>query len=61
MRSDNNQLDLIRDDPRMRDLDMAAKYRAAAEQALKMGNTGHFTAQERHDYYMSEAAKYDPQ
>lgn len=61
MRSDTTQLDLIRDDPRMGDPEMAAKYRAAAEQALLMGDVGYFTAQERHDYLMAEAAKYEPQ
>lgn len=61
MRSDTTQLDLIRDDPRVCDPTMAKKYRDAAEQALLMGDVGYFTAQERHDYLMAEAAKYEPQ
>lgn len=61
MRSDNNQLDLMRDDPRVADSTMAKKYRDAAEQALVMGDVGYFTAKERHDYLMAEAAKYEPE
>ncbi len=60
MRSDTTQLDLIRDDPRVSDPVMAQAYRDEAVRALTMGDTAHFTAQERHDYFMAEANKYQP-
>lgn len=60
MRSDTTQLDLIRDDPRVSDPVMAKAYRDEAVRALAMGDTAHFTAQERHDYFMAEANKYQP-
>lgn len=59
MRSDTNQLDLIRDDPRMADPVMAKAYRDEAQRALTAGDTAHFTAEERYNYYMAEAAKYE--
>lgn len=60
MRSDTTQLDLIRDDPRVSDQVMAQACRDEAARALAMGDTAHFTAQERHDYFMAEAGKYEP-
>lgn len=60
MRSDITQLDLVRDDPRMGDPVLAQIYREEAARALVSGDTAHFTAQERHDYFMAEAAKYEP-
>lgn len=60
MRSDNNQLSLTRDG-QMADPELAASYRKLAQWALTVGNTAHFTSKERHDYYLAEAAKYEPQ
>lgn len=61
MRSDNNQLDIYRDDARAADPAMAERCKAEAKHALSIGDTMHFTAKERHDYWMAEAAKYEPQ
>lgn len=58
MRSDNNQLSLTRDGA-MADRAMAAEYRRLAEWAMTVGNTAHFTAQERRDYYLAEARKHE--
>lgn len=55
MRSDNNQLDVFRDDPAR----IAAAWRASAETALI---DVQFTArerQERHDYYAGEAERLE--
>jgi hypothetical protein len=60
MRSDNNQLSLTRDGA-MADPELAASYRKLAQWALTVGNTAHFTSKERRDYYLAEAAKYEPQ
>lgn len=60
MRSDITQLDLVRDDPRMGDPELAQMYREEAARALVSGDTAHFTAKERHDFFMAEAEKYQP-
>lgn len=59
MRSDNNQLSLTRDGG-VADPELAAKFRWLAEWAMhNVGDTAHFTALERRDYYLAEARKYE--
>lgn len=51
MRSDNNQLDVFRDDPRR----IAAAWRASADHALQDVQFSERERKERHDYYAAKA------
>lgn len=49
------QLDLFDHDPTR----LAKAYREAADQALRQGDTIHFTARERYDNYIAEAQRLE--
>lgn len=59
MRSDNNQLDIFKHDPRITAPKLAKAFRAAAETALKDVQFSVRERQERHDYYLSEAKRHE--
>lgn len=55
MRPLPGQLDLFDHDPAR----LARAYRDAADQALRQGDTGHFSARERYDTYIAEAERLE--
>jgi len=59
MRSDNNQLDIFKHDPRVTAPIQAKAFRAAAETALKDVQFSSRERQERHDYYLGEAKRHE--
>ena len=59
MRSDNNQLDIFKHDPRLTAPELAKAFKAAAETALKDVQFTYRERQARHDYYMGEAKKHE--
>jgi len=62
MRSDNNQLDIFKHDPRLQGpalRKLAEAYRAAAETALRDVQFTASERQSRHDYYLAEAKRLE--
>lgn len=62
MRSDNNQLDIFKHDPRLQGpalRKLAEAYRAAAETALRDVQFTTSERQSRHDYYLAEAKRLE--
>jgi len=62
MRSDNNQLDIFKHDPRLQGpalRKLAGAYRAAAETALRDVQFTASERQSRHDYYLAEAKRLE--
>lgn len=62
MRSDNNQLDIFKHDPRLQGpalRKLAKAYRAAAETALRDVQFTDSERQSRHDYYLAEAKRLE--
>lgn len=62
MRSDNNQLDIFKHDPRLQVpalRKLAKAYRAAAQTALKDKQFRADERQDRHDYYLGEAKRLE--
>ncbi|WP_312328382.1 hypothetical protein [Stenotrophomonas sp.] len=62
MRSDNNQLDIFKHDPRLQGpalRKLAKAYRESADEALKQRQFTVAIRQERHDHYMGEAKRLE--
>jgi hypothetical protein len=59
MRSDNNQLDIFDHDPRITAPKLAKAFRASADEALKQFQFSASVRQDRHDYYLREAKRYE--
>lgn len=64
MRSDNNQLDIFKHDPRLQVpalKKLAKAHRESADEALKQFQFSAAIRQERHEHYMAEAKRLEAQ
>lgn len=62
MRSDNNQLDIFKHDPRLQGpalRKLAKAHRESADEALKQFQFSAAVRQERHEHYMAEAKRLE--
>ncbi|WP_181406142.1 hypothetical protein [Stenotrophomonas rhizophila] len=62
MRSDNNQLDIFKHDPRLQVpalKKLAKAHRESADEALKQFQFSAAIRQERHEHYMAEAKRIE--
>lgn len=62
MRSDNNQLDIFKHDPRLQGpalRKLAKAYRESADEALKQRQFTAAIRQERHEHYLAEAKRLE--
>jgi len=62
MRSDNNQLDIFKHDPRLQGpalRKLAKAHRESADEALKQFQFSAAIRQERHEYYKAEAKRLE--
>ncbi|MHC9014487.1 hypothetical protein [Stenotrophomonas bentonitica] len=59
MRSDNNQLDIFKHDPRVAGKKLARLYRESADEALKQYQFSASVRQDRHDHYIAEAERLE--